>query len=437
MTLKTIHDLPNIAQFPPEYDSDPGTFLARMYEQFGPIFKGTRYQQEWVYMIGPEANRFVLSGNRLKFSHHQGWGMALGVVAMLGNGLLTMDGTEHDQHRRMMNPAFTIAYMDRYLPLMNRIVHDRTAEWNATGTVDVYEAARKITFDVAAEALMGLRVGPEVDEFRVAFYELMYLGDGVTSYEEYLSKQAVLRLRLAKMLLPKIKERRAQPTDDVLGMMIAARDENGQALTDEQIVAHSNILLVAGHETSTTLSAFLLHQLVENPAYLARVRTEQDAILDRDDDPTLDDIKRMKVLDNALSEAERLYPPVAFGPRGAAEDFEFNGYLIPAGTLVGYQIAGSHRLRSIFADPEKFDPDRFAAPREEDKKSPYALVGFGGGPRICIGINFAQVEMKAMVSYIVRHFDLTVVPNQSIKMIYNGTGSPQSGIKMHIQARKN
>jgi len=108
---------------------------------------------------------------------------------------------------------------------------------------------------------------------------------------------------------------------------------------------------------------------------------------------------------------------------------------LQAGSYVFYSIAASHLLPTIFANPTKFDPDRFAPPREEHKKNPYALVGFGGGPRICIGVNFAKVEIKAMVSHILRHYQLELVPNQQIIQYYRGTGMPLNGIKMRVQQR--
>jgi cytochrome P450 len=92
--------------------------------------------------------------------------------------------------------------------------------------------------------------------------------------------------------------------------------------------------------------------------------------------------------------------------------------------------------RSIFAESEKFDPDRFAPPREEDKKTPYSLVGFGGGPRICIGINFAQVEIKALASYVLRHVDLEVLPDQDIRQVYGATGMPINGIRMRVREKE-
>ncbi len=130
----------------------------------------------------------------------------------------------------------------------------------------------------------------------------------------------------------------------------------------------------------------MLYLLASHPEYLARVRAEEDELLIPGEPPTLDALRRMKTLDNALSEAERMYPPVPNGPRGVLEDVEIGGYTIPAGAPVFYSIAASHLLPEVWKTPEAFDPDRFSPPREEHKKTPYALVGFGGGPRICIGI---------------------------------------------------
>jgi retinoid hydroxylase len=106
-----------------------------------------------VYLVGPEANRFVLLEHRAAFSHDLGWTPIMGEI--MGKGLLNMDGAPHDAQRKMMNPAFTQDYMDRYLPIMNRVIDRYVSSWLQQGTVNVYEEARKITFDVAAEALVG------------------------------------------------------------------------------------------------------------------------------------------------------------------------------------------------------------------------------------------------------------------------------------------
>lgn len=423
-----------LVDVPEDYFHRIGPYLAQMYATHGPIFRTNVKDHNVAYLVGPEANRHLLLTDRLKFSHYIGWAKIFGVEDAFGNGLLTMDGAEHDDHRRMMNPAFTINYMDRYLPVMQRIIAERIAGWAARGAVDVYDEARKITFDVAAETLAGLAPGPEVDEFRDLYVRMLRMefhGD----WDEYNARIAALKADLSTLLLPKIAQKRAHPADDVLGMLAQARDKEGNPLSDGQLIAHTNILLVAGHETSTSMSAWLLYALTQHPDYLARVRAEQDELIPAGTAATLDAIKRMKVLDNALSETERLYPPVQYAPRGMVEDFTFHGYTLPAGAHVFYAIAASHRIPEIFAEPERWDPDRFAPPREEGKRTPYALVGFGGGPRICIGINFAKVEIKAMVAQILRRFDLEPAPDQEIGL-WGAISRPKAGIRMIVRERE-
>lgn len=423
----SFENIPYIT-LPGNYATTLGPFIVSMYEQYGPIFRTRYLGRDVVYLVGPEANRFVLSDNRAKFSYHEGWGQLFGVVDVYGNGLLTMDGIEHDQHRRMMNPAFVISYMQRYLPLMNRNVRQHIASWKTKEEIDIYQETRKISFDVAAEALVGLKPGIEVDHFRDLFFHLLMQG--------LRARMSRLKVELAQLLLLKIQERRQNPTDDVLGLLVQARDEHGAALSDEQIIAHINILLVAGHETATSLSAWLLFLLCRHPHYTQRILTEQYELLSRDRDPELKDIKQMKMLDYALSEAERMYPPIGNGPRGVVEDFVFGGYHVPAGSHVFYSIAATHLIPSIFANPCNFDPDRFAPPREEHRKTPYSLVGFGGGPRICIGINFAKVEIKVMISNILRRYHLELLPDQEITQFYRATGMPLHGIKMRVFEQK-
>ncbi|HEX9036862.1 MAG TPA: cytochrome P450 [Ktedonobacterales bacterium] len=427
-------DIPEIT-LPGDYNMRVGSFLAEMYRAHGPIFRTRSFGLDIVYLVGPEANRFVLLTDRLKFSHHIGWGRLFNVVDMFGDGLLTMDGAEHDEHRKLMNPAFAISYMDRYVPLMNRVIRDRIATWGDVGEIDIYDEARKITFDVAAEALTGLKTGPEVDEFRELFMQILMLGMTATSQDDFNTRLGVLHARLDALIRPKIAERRANPTDDILGLLVRAKDAEGRPLSDERIIAHANILLVAGHETSTSLSSWLFALLAQHADVAQRTLDEQLRLVGPTAEPTLADIKGMRYLDNVLLEAERLYPPVSNGPRGVVEDFDFGGYHVPAGTYLLYSIAASHLIPEVFEQPEQFDPERFAPPREESKRTPYALVGFGGGPRVCIGINFAKVEMKALVSQALRRYEMELVPGQSLVQYYRVTAVPLYGIRMRVRKR--
>jgi cytochrome P450 len=227
---------------------------------------------------------------------------------------------------------------------------------------------------------------------------------------------------LVGKLLTMIHERRNSPVEerprDVLGMIVHARDENGQPLSDEQVLGHLSILLVAGHETTTTLTAWALYLLATMPEHRRRLVEELDEVLGLGETAlTVDTLRRMKTMDNFVREVGRVYPPVVNVPRGVLKEFEFNGYIVPEGAQVRLSLGGCHRLPNVFENPNEFDPDRFAPPREEDKKHPYSLVTFGGGPRVCIGQHFAHVETKALLAHVLRNYGIAPVEGQQPKHV--------------------
>ncbi len=419
-------------------------YLAGLAEQHGPIFAfvpagGPHTGKTVVYMVGPEANRFVFLTGREHFSHDLGWTPVVGET--LGHGLLNMDPPEHTRHRALMNPAFTASFMAAYLPLMQRVIAERTASWVEQGDIDLMVESREITFDVAAAALVGMRTGPQVDWLRERFYLLLRGGpDEDEDWSHYIQYALSVRGELQAKLLELIAERRAAQagarSEDVLGMLVSARDDAGNSLIDEQLLAHVNILLVAGHETTTTLGAWVLYLLSRNPEYAARVDEELAAVLGADGPVTRESMHRLPLLSAAIRETGRLQSPVLLLPRGVLSDFEFGGRFVEAGTHVFVAIAAGHRLASVFADPNRFDPDRFLPPREEDRRSPYALATFGGGPRICLGINFAQVEVLALAAHVRRHFELQAVSDQPIAQIGGILPTLPNGISVRVRATR-
>jgi cytochrome P450 len=450
---KSVHEAPTVEMTEAEmWSGDLPGVLARQAQALGAVTRrvasfGPNESFEAIYLVGPEANRFVLHTHREAFSHDKGWTPMIGEV--LGRGLLNMDGAEWAWHRKMWNPAFTQAYMERYLPLMQRIIAQRTARWVERGEVDLYQEAREITFDVAASALAGVERGPESERMQQLFYTLIAGGPrmAVQTYDEYMREALGARAELDSLLLNLIAARRAQPADaghDVLGLIVHARDENGEALSDEQVLGHLNILLVAGHETTTVLSAFTLYLLATLPEQRARVEAELAALASEtqgtasgatDAALSVEAARQLKVLDNFVKETGRLHPPVFNVPRGVVEEVEFGGYTLPVGTNVRLGLAACHRLPDVFANPDRFDPDRFAPPREEDKKTPYGLVTFGGGPRSCIGVNFANIEVKALAAHVLRHYRMAFAGDQPpLQVGFTATVIP-NGVPMRILPR--
>jgi retinoid hydroxylase len=418
-----------------------GAFIARLALEHGPILTfvpraGPMAGQDVVYLVGPEANRLVLLTQRECFSHDQGWTPVIGET--LGHGLLNMDPPEHTRHRALMNPAFTAAFMASYLPLMQRVIAQRARGWLGRDEIDLLAEVREITFDIAATALVGFLTGPDVDWLRERFYALLHgATDSDVDSAQVAEQQWRVGQELRERLLDLIAVRRqAPPSDrpqDVLGMLVAARDEQGQTLSAEQLLAHVNILLVAGHETTTTLGAWLLYLLATEHSVGRRIDAELAAVLGDPDAPlTPEAFRSLPVLAATIRETGRLYPPTLLLPRGVLAPVEFGGYTIAPGTPVFLVIAAGHRLPTVFADPERFDPGRFLPPREEDKRHPYALVTFGGGPRICLGINFAQVEVTALAAHVRRRYQLTPIPNRAIPQVGGILRSLPEGIHVRV-----
>jgi cytochrome P450 len=307
-----------------------------------------------------------------------------------------------------------------YHDLLVRIIARRLDGWIARGVVDLYEECKVITFDAVAEAVLGICVGADR-----ALWRAVYLHGAHHRREE-------LEARYRQV----IAQRRLQPADDdVLGLLARATDNAGQPFSDAQIIAHADTLLVAGYETSASLATWAIYLLAEHPAYHERICA---AIESGKGDAGQADRAGLHspLIEYLLNEAERLYPPIPIGARGLLEDVEFAGYALPAGTKVFYSAAATHLLPAIWQEPERFDPDRFAPPREEHRKVPYALVGFGGGPRVCIGFSFARYELAMLLATIAMRFRLTTVPGQTIVQRYGVTSRPRHGIRVQVQPRR-
>lgn len=435
---KAVADLPLA-------EEAPGGFFPSLAQQthwartHGPIYRRQvntpRGPQTLVILVGPEANRFVLHTGRENFSHAQGWTPVIG--EWLGQGLLNMDPPAHTRQRKLWNPAFSAAAIEAHWPMLQQVIAAHTARWAQAPRVDVAHEARALTFEAVAVTLAGLRPGAALGELQTRFAELLMGGADEAGFW-------AARRQLDARLLAVIAERRAaaaRPDEaarpDVLSAILHAQAGAAEALTDAQLLGHLNILLVAGHETTTSLAAWVLYLLATQPEHRQRLIDELAALTAAEPAAglSLEVLRRAAHLDRFVQEAGRLYAPVVNVPRGVLSSFAFEGHLIPPGTQVRLALAAGHRLPQVFADPERFDPDRFAPPREEHRRHPYALVTFGGGARTCIGMNFALLEVKALAAHVLRHYHLEALPGQSLAYEGYWTAFLPDGLWLSITPR--
>jgi sterol 14-demethylase len=218
------------------------------------------------------------------------------------------------------------------------------------------------------------------------------------------------RHRVVELISGLTAERRAgnAESDDFLNTLIRARAPDGAALSEDTITGLLLTLLFAGQHTSAVLATWTGILVLQSPRYLAAIMAEQEAVLDPQG-MTLASLKQLVQLEACIKEAERLHPPLIMLMRKVLAAIEFNGHAIPAGDLVMVSPAVSHRISSSFAEPSRYDPDRFMPPREEDRRTPYSLIGFGGGKHRCIGLAFAYQQIKVIWSVLLKRYEFSLV----------------------------
>ncbi|SHN40116.1 cytochrome P450 [Cryptosporangium aurantiacum] len=426
---RELAELPRI-EWRPEYAEDPVPHFVRGYETVGPLFglNVPNANPGMVFLIGAEANELVL-----KDVDTFQWGPVYAPVRKVWGeeALVALDGPPHRSWRKTMQPGVTGGALMRQFGMMREVIAKHLDGW-ADRAVAVDDALRHMIFEVAARAFCGITDVGLMREFTTEYERMMAAGtDPMVDASFGMDGEAGARVR--GMLRPLIASARDRGTqDNVLEVLATTADETGAPLDPEAIAAQVLVLMLAGHETTASVSSFLLWLLGAHPEQSQRVREEIDTL---PDETSVGILRRSPYLNDVLMETERLYPPLPIIGRAVSRDVEFAGFTIPAGTFIQLSPAATHRLPELFADPDMFDPDRFAEPRAEHRRHRYALIGFAGGPRVCLGMPFAKVEMGELLVQVYRRFDFTAV-NQNPPRIHRGqTAVPGEPIEITFTTR--
>ena len=375
---------------------DPLSLLRRNYEEHGEVFQLRVFGVPNVFMVGPEAARFVLQDMTDSFSAREG---NLQVAQNLfGTSMLFQDGDVHRELREAMMPALHSSSIQHYLNTMIEIIKWELKSWEFAREVNVYRRVQRITLEVVLRTLLGTSLGDKhtyvqsnIDDLARGLYANNPIGLPWTWY----GKGVQARHRLQQAFAPLINRYRAVPSDDqnLMSLLVSRVTLNGRPLTDEEVMDQVNTFLFAGYDTSSSLIAWATWHVLRHPGVHTRLLQEirgAGAL----NELTIAKVRRLKYLDCVVKETERLCPPVYFIPRMAMQDISYKQYVIPQGWLVNIVPLLSHRLPGLFLDPDRYDPERFLPPREEHKRTPLSLIGFGAGPKACIGYAFAQLEIK-------------------------------------------
>jgi cytochrome P450 len=366
---------------------------------------------------------------------------------LLGEGLITSEGTFHMRQRRIAAPAFHRQRIQSYADIMAEQGAILREQWQPGATLDITQEMMHLSLEVVARTLFASEVTPEVrsisDEVNVVMDLYTYL-ISLPRAEEYLhwplpgfAKFRRARRRINTVMAEMIARRRANSEDrgDLLSMLLAARDteDDGSGMTDEQLRDEVVTIFLAGYETMANALTWTWYLLSQNPEVEARFHAEIDSAL-AGRRPTLEDIPRLNYIERVLAESMRLFPPVWAMGRQAAEDMEVGPFFIPKGTMLYVSQYLMQRDPRYFPDPLRFDPDRFL-PEQSAGRPKFSYFPFGAGGRQCIGESFAWMEGTLLLATLAQKWKLRLVPGHRVDIQPKITLRQKHGMRMIVTPR--
>ena len=369
-------------------------------------------------VAGPQAVRSVLVTRRDSLR----WRNPDPVTDLLRQGLLVTDGAEHDLYRGLIEPSLTPAVLPGYAGLMRRQTLRVASAWQADQVVDMLVEGRKIALLIVMETLFGVDIWDDLPRLWTPILKaIQYISPGPWILWRNIPRpgyQKHLRT-LDEYLYGIIRARRSttggQP--DLLQHLIEA------GLDDERIRDQMLTLLIAGHDTSTALLAWIFALLGQNPAVHAQLVAELDAI-GSDGYPHL--------LDEVIRESLRLYPPIHIGNRMVTDEIKFEEGSVPAGERLFYSIYLTQHDPQSWERPDDFCPERFARGR---KQPPFAYIPFGAGPRACPGAAFGLAEARIVLTCLLQTFSFEALNASRVHAHMGATLEPRPGVLMRVTRR--
>ncbi|HSQ62915.1 MAG TPA: cytochrome P450 [Polyangiaceae bacterium] len=356
------------------------------------------------------------------------------------HSLLSLDGAEHLRHRKMILPAFHGERMHAYGRTMMELARDSIDRWPVGRRFAVHRPMQSITLQVILRTVFGVQEGPLFSELSDVLAKEL----DVSSWPGLLfpvmqhdlgplspwGRWTRYRDRASALIRAEIRKARAagDPSrTDVLAMMIAARDDQGRPLGEDEIHDELVTLLVAGHETTATSLAWALRWILPDPGLLRRLRAEIESA---EGDPGK--IAKLELLDATVKETLRLQPVVPMVGRVLHAPLEVHGWELPPGTVVAPSIYLVHRRPSLYPEPERFNPDRFSS----FKPAAWEYLPFGGGLRRCVGASFAQYEMKMVLASLLPRVEMRLATDRIRVVRRSITLTPSEGLPVIVTEKR-
>jgi cytochrome P450 len=391
----------------------------------------------------PEYIEHVLLGNQRNYRKGNFLRRMLG--PLLGDGLLISEGDFWRRQRRIAAPAFHARRIGDLVTAMTSCTQARLAGWcTRQAPFDLAAEMFELTLDIVGRTMFSTDVTAEIATLRRLTEVVVAVRPGLLDllgFPQWLPRPQAADYRRAitafeALVARLLAERRADGRDrgDLLSMLLAARDpETGEGMSDKQLRDEILTILLAGHETVANALTWTFFLLAQHPEVEAKLHNEIDRVLGARA-PASADVAELRWTGMVLDEAMRLYPPAHSLSRTAIAEDHIGGMRVPAGANVTISMYLTHRNPNLWADPERFDPDRFAPQAIADRHR-FAYLPFGGGPRICIGNSLAVAEAKAILATIAQRYRLRLAPGHPVEPIGRITLRPKSGVWVTLEPR--
>ena len=418
---------------------NPIPLLERGYQEHGSVFSLQLGTKPAVVLLGPENNRFFFTQTDKLLSIREGYPFFIKMFHERFYFFAELE--EYLEQRAIILPRFQGQQMNQYVSTMTQETLGLIDQLGDSGSFDLIPTLGPLVMNIAAHAFLGLDFrGHLGGEFFTDFRR--FSGGMEPILPLWLPLPKLLKSQKAKKKLHRvlgelIQTRRQQPVDppDFLQTLIEARFSNGNPIDEEMVINLILLLVWAGHETTAGHISWALIDLLQHPDYLQTAIDEQDALIGDNHDLTMADVRQLPRIDWAVKETERLHPVAYILMRTAAEYIELEGFHITKGTQVFAAPSVSHRMPDVFPDPDRYVPERFSPDRDESRNQ-HSLIGFGGGVHRCAGVNFAYLEMKAVLTLLLQHYEFSLLDANPQPVSGAMTKWPASPCRVQYQRRQ-
>jgi cytochrome P450 len=434
--LKSIRYMKRSYNSPLEHSQD-------LRAEYGNVVMQKVGKMRVVHLFGAEAHRLCLMNQGQTFSNKKAWDKIIGRI--FPNGLMLRDGDDHRYHRRLMQAGFKSKAMQGYLDQMIPQVRSSVAAWSDSdsgiasknGTMLAYPTFKQMTLDLAATIFLGMDLGDDARKINQAFETTVAASMPripIAIPGTLLWKGIKARQTMCDFFLPLIPAKREGNGQDLFSLLCQATDEQGRGYTDQEIVDHMIFLMMAAHDTTTSTLTSITYALAKHPEWQARLLDEVNTL--DDGDLTNADLDKMIETDWVIKEALRMYPPLSTLPKFSNSAFEYEGSLVPAGAMVITYPIHTHYMDEYWDQPYEFDPARFSPERAEHKRHPYSWVPFSGGAHMCIGLHFANMQIKLVLFEMLKNYSWQIEKGYVMPVQQSPISKPQDDLPITISVRK-